>query len=31
MGEIVRQTVELLPLVAGFAFPFSDFWHIFGL
>lgn len=31
MTEIVRQAVELLPLVAGVAIPFSNFWKIFGL
>lgn len=31
MTEIVRQAVELLPLVAGVAIPFSNIWKIFGL
>lgn len=31
MGEIVRVAVESLPLVAGFAIPFSRFLDIFGL
>lgn len=31
MAEIVKQAVELLPVMAGVAIPFSNFWKIFGL